>query len=485
MDTRYTVCLINDSFPPCIDGVATTVVNYARLLPESGISPVVVTPDHPEADDSAYPFPVIRYPSLDTEKTFGYRAGNFLSAETLAAVERQQPALIHSHCPITSTFLARLLRRTLPMPLILTYHSKFEYDVARIIRGKLIQEEALRLLVKNISACDEVWCVSRGAGEALKGIGYEGDYIVMPNGVDLPKGRVADALIEEVTAGYDLPQDVPCFLYVGRMMWYKGLRINLDACAALHEKDVDFRMVFVGGGGEKEAVMSYAKELGLYGEGSCGKVIFVDPVYDRERLRAWYARADLFLFPSTYDTNGLVVREAAASYLPSVLIKGSCAAEDSADGEDGFLIEENAPAMTSLLEELCRRPEKLRDAGEAACRNLYLSWEDSVKNAAARYEIVLENYRRGLYPLHDSPDDVLFNSVADLLSRYNQRRSQEYAARKRLQKFLKAGERASAWTDFFAQGYDETGELLQEEKKAHPEHFTEYNQEDWNPWWGL
>ena len=33
---------------------------------------------------------------------------------------------------------------------------------------------------------------------------------------------------------------------------------------------------------------------------------------DREILRAWNTRADLFLFPSTFDTNGLVVREAAA-----------------------------------------------------------------------------------------------------------------------------------------------------------------------------
>lgn len=53
------------------------------------------------------------------------------------------------------------------------------------------------------------------------------------------------------------------------------------------------------------------------------KCIFVGPVYDRDILRAWNTRADLFLFPSTFDTNELVVSETAAC----VLIEGSCAAE--------------------------------------------------------------------------------------------------------------------------------------------------------------
>ena len=49
------------------------------------------------------------------------------------------------------------------------------------------------------------------------------------------------------------------------------------------------------------------------------------------------------------DTNGLVVREAAACGLASVLIKDSCAAEGITDGRNGFVIDENADAMASLL----------------------------------------------------------------------------------------------------------------------------------------
>lgn len=72
---KLNVCLVNDSFPPEIDGVANAVTNYARIINESYGSATVVTPSNPQADDSVFPFPVCRYPSLDTTKLVGYRAG--------------------------------------------------------------------------------------------------------------------------------------------------------------------------------------------------------------------------------------------------------------------------------------------------------------------------------------------------------------------------------------------------------------------------
>ena len=75
-------------------------------------------------------------------------------------------------------------------------------------------------------------------------------------------------------------------------------------------------MVFVGKGPDREALEEKARELGLMGESGAGseglngqghgvqttpgaKVFFTGPIYDRDELRAWNTRADLFLFPST------------------------------------------------------------------------------------------------------------------------------------------------------------------------------------------
>ena len=89
---------------------------------------------------------------------------------------------------------------------------------------------------------------------------------------------------------------------------------------------------------------------------------------DRDELRAFYSRADAFLFPSTFDTNGLVVREAAACGCPSLLIAGSCAAEGIEEGVTGYLSEENASAYAKALERMLSDPEKMRQVGETPAR---------------------------------------------------------------------------------------------------------------------
>ena len=370
---------------------------------------------------------MLRYPSVDLTKLVGYYAGFPFSPDVQKSLVAEKFDLIHSHCPITSTMLARSLRDRINVPVVMTYHTKFDIDIANAVSGKLLQEEAKKILVENISACDEIWTVSRGAGENLCSLGYEGDYIVMPNGVDFPRGRVDESLIEEVTAGFDLPDGVPVFLFVGRMMWYKGIRIILDALKTLRESGQTFRMVFVGGGGDKKEIVAYCEELGL-----SGVVFFAEPIHDRNRIRAWYCRADLFLFPSTFDTNGLVVREAAACALASVLIAGSCAAEDVEDGVSGFLIEENAESMAAKLLELCRKPEAVKAVGEGALRELYISWEEAVANACRRYEIVIDNYRAGKYAKHTGLTDDLIHTIAQSLDGYNRSRDFQKARMREL-----------------------------------------------------
>ena len=459
MSENLNVCLINDSFPPEIDGVANAVTNYADIITRKHGRCTIVTPDNPAANDKVFPFPVLRYPSVDLTKLVGYYAGFPFSPEVQKKLAAENFDLIHTHCPITSTMLARSLRDRIHVPMVLTYHTKFDIDIANAISSKLLQEEAKKLLVENISACDEVWTVSRGAGENLRSLGYEGDYIVMPNGVDFPRGRVEDSLIQEVTAGYDLPAGVPVFLFVGRMMWYKGIRIILDALKALSETGQDFRMVFVGGGTDKAAIVDYAEKLEL-----TDLVFFAEPIQDRSHIRAWYCRADLFLFPSTFDTNGLVVREAAACSLASVLIRGSCAAEDVADGVSGFLIEENAESMAAKLTDLCANPEAARAVGEGALRELYISWEEAVDNACRRYEVVIENYRAGRYPKHTGLTEDIIHSIAQGLEGYNRSRDFQKARMRELSDSYR-----KLWDGFLAEGQKRFEDYQDEQSRLNAE----------------
>lgn len=425
------VVLLNDSFPPVIDGVATAVTNYAGILTETGCARVMVgTPRYPGVDYTCYPYEVVAYSSLDTPRiAAGYRAGNPINFKAVSRLSKFQPDLIHVHCPAASAIMGRILRNETDAPLIFTYHTKYDIDIARAVKSEHIQQEAVKAMIANISACDEVWTVSRGAGENLRSLGYEGEIRVVSNGVDFPKGRAEDTLVRQAAAAYDLPGDVPMFLFVGRLLNYKGLPLILDAMRMLSAKGIDYRCVFVGAGANAVTLQETARAYGIAldvreedgtltstpGTG-CGKIIFTGPIYDREILRAWNTKADLFLFPSTYDTNGIVVREAAACGLASVLIRDSCAAEGITHGRNGYLIDENAEAMAALLTELSRHPDAMRQVGQHAMDEIYISWHDSVLAAADRYQAVLELQHSGqLKARRNGKSDKLLSFTTDVM----------------------------------------------------------------------
>ncbi len=430
------VCLLNDSFPPVIDGVANTVMNYASVLSGmDGVNVAVGTPEYPDADYSSYPYTVIPYTSYDTTAIIsGYRAGNPLAMTAINPLKDFSPDIIHTHCPISSTILARILRKETDAPIIFTYHTKFDVDVAIATKSRLLQKESIHGIVSNISACDEIWTVSKGAGENLRSLGYEGEYIVMNNGVDFAKGRADDAAVAAATAGYDLPDGIPVFLFVGRIMKYKGLPLILDAVRKLSEADTDYRMVFIGSGKDANELKATVTEYGItlyektendiHKTTGCfehGAVIFTGPVYDRNALRAWNTRADLFLFPSTYDTNGIVVREAAACGLASVLIRDSCAAEGITDGRNGYTIDEKPEDLYNLLKSVSSQLSKAAEVGQNAMDEIYISWEDSVKTAYKRYEEILRMKASGeLTKRRKGASDVLIDMSAAITDRFTE-----------------------------------------------------------------
>lgn len=388
MDTNLNVCLLNDSFPPVIDGVANCVLNYAGIIQRKHGKAVVAVPSYPDAQDD-YPFDVVRYPSLDTTHAFGYRTGIPYWPASIRELVKKDIDIIHSHCPFVSTLIARMLRAYLNVPIVFTYHSKFDYDIKKAVALGFLRAAAIGFIVSNIEACDEVWVVSEGACENLRSLGYTGRYTVMPNGVDFPRGRADEAALQAVSAEYQLEPDIPVFLFVGRMMWYKNIKLILEGLRKAKSGGLRFKMIFAGSGADSEEIRRLAGQLQLTED-----CLFTGAIKDRQKLRALFSRADLFLFPSLFDTNGLVVREAAACGLSSVLVRDSAAAEGITDRRHGLLIDETADALADALVWAAGHRDLVREMGQHAMEEIYLSWEDAVGNAVSRYPAVIDAYRQ-------------------------------------------------------------------------------------------
>ncbi len=381
---KLNVGIFNDSFPPLIDGVANSAVNYATSIQKLYGKAVVATPWYPKVKDN-YSFRVFRYSSANVSKRLGYRMGNPFSPIMIRKLQKEKLDIIHTHSPFTSTILARVLRRYTGAPIIFTYHTKFDLDIEKRIALNPLKNASIKFLLNNINACDEVWVVSEGAGENLKSLGYEGHYHLMENGTDFIKGRAPQMAIDLLNKKYHFEPDETVFLFVGRMMWYKNIRFTIDALHRAKQNGAKFKMLFVGEGVDRQEIMNYVQTLGM-----TKQCIFTGAIHDREDLRTYFSRANLFLFPSTYDTNGIVVKEAAACSCPSLLVKGSCASEGIINEETGIIIDETVDAFGAEVLKCTLSHERLRLIGNIASEKLYLSWDDAVGIAFERYKYVLK-----------------------------------------------------------------------------------------------
>ncbi len=387
------VGLLNDSFPPTIDGVANAVVNYANVINNGLGKPIVITPKYPHIIDN-YNFEVYRYFSANFNGKMPYRVGNPFSPKTILELKQKDMDIMHVHCPFASSVLARQINNSYAkknrIPTVFTYHTKFDIDIDKYVQNPKFNKIVKRFVLSNIASADEVWTVSNGAADNLRQFGYTGDIRIMPNGTDFPKGLADENCIKKLRGLLEIKENVPVFLFVGRMMWYKNVKLILDALKIVSDAGENFKAFFIGDGGDRPAIAHYAKSIGL-GD----KTMFLGAIYERERVRTFFSIADLFLFPSTYDTSGLVVKEAAACDCASLLVRGSCAAEGIEDGVTGLLAEENAESCAKKILEAIRSENGFKKLGKAAGEKVYFSWEDSIKSAYKRYEeIVAERHRR-------------------------------------------------------------------------------------------
>lgn len=388
MNSKLKIAIGTEAFPPTIDGISTVAKCYADIINASDDmgEAVIVTPKNPNQEDYKYPYEIYRYKSLFTFGE-GYPVGWPFKKEFALDMIAKDFDILHSHCPIATSYFFRRINRLHRIPQVLTYHTKYEYDFENRIPTLAIKHRAYGFLLNNIKSADEVWVTSKGTADSLRKVGYEGDYVVMPNGCDLPISDFTDDDRNMIRRKHNIPADVLVLIFVGRMMWYKNIKLILDACKIMKDGGKDYRMIMIGMGPEEAAIKKYTKKLMLD-----DKVIFTGQLYDRHELQIYYSCADLLVFPSIFDTNGLVVREAAASSTPSLLVDGSCAAEGIKDCETGFLCFESAHSIARTIEKILPNKDLLNRVGKNAQNNIYISWEDSVRKAYDRYQVVIDNF---------------------------------------------------------------------------------------------
>lgn len=379
--------LFCDGYLPIVDGVTVTVKNYAFWLNKTLGPASIITPFVPEQGDSDQSR-IIRYFSIPTIFRPPYRIG-IPDIDPLLQYKLKHRGfdIIHAHSPFSAGQLAKREAKERRVPLITTFHSKYRDDLETIISIKSIVNDQIKRIVDFYYAADHVWVPQESVALTLREYGYKGPYEVVENGIDMKPIDDIAPFREKGAIELGLQGSMPVGLYVGQHVLEKNLEFLVRSIPAIIEEVPDFRMVFVGKGYAKQQLRSLVADLGID-----ESVIFHDVVYDRELLRAIYARADLFLFPSLYDNAPLVVREAASMKTPSILLAGSTASEVIKDGVNGFLAENSADAFVARVVDAFREREKRMKIGEAAQKSLCRTWEDVLGEVKERYLAILSKW---------------------------------------------------------------------------------------------
>jgi glycosyltransferase involved in cell wall biosynthesis len=251
-------------------------------------------------------------------------------------------------------------------------------------------EFMMTLTMDFYNSVDVVWVPNRATGETLKEYGFTGEFEVMPNGTDFDIPEKAKYLkyrnkgLEEIKA----KNDDFILLFVGQHRWEKNIRTILDSLKILKEKKESFKMVFAGEGYAAREMKTLVRQYGL-----AENVVFTGVLTERSAMKHLYACADLFIFPSVYDNAPLVIREAAAFDVPSIVVRNTSSAEGVMEDVNGFLINNSAASLAEKIMELKSNPAVIKRAGEGARKSIYRHWESIVDEVNIKYEDIINRYR--------------------------------------------------------------------------------------------
>ena len=381
---KMTVGLFNESFPPVLDGVANVVKNYAYWINKKRGQSIVVTPKYPKVVDD-YSFEVSRYLSMKVPTRREYRFGlPILDSVIWRKLKKTNFDVVHAHSPFGAGLAARHIAKIQKIPVVATFHSKYKDDFQASLKSEKIVNAVVQRIVEFYESVDEVWAVNDASANTLREYGYSGEIYIMENGCDIKKQYPSAKASEEINRRYDIDSAKPVFLFVGQHIWQKNLKMVIEALKILKDSGADFHMIFVGDGPNRKEMEHMVADFGL---GDC--VTFAGKIYDRNTISKVYLRSSALLFPSLYDTDALVKREAAACGCPTVFVKGSNAAQEINE-KNGILIENRAEDLAAAAKYIIENRQAAAQIGSAARESVYRSWEDAVGSAVKRYQYLID-----------------------------------------------------------------------------------------------
>jgi glycosyltransferase involved in cell wall biosynthesis len=344
------VGLFTNNYLPFCGGVTVSVETLRRGLEARGHEVWVLAPRFPGAEDHAPR--TLRYPSIPAATYPEFALAVPWSRRLARRVRALDFDVFHAHHPFLLGPAARRLARRQGRPLIFTYHTRYDKYAHYVpLRRSLVEAAARGLSTRFAARADAILAPSAVLRDELRARGVGAPIAVVPTGVDLGHFSPGDRRAARRTHGLD--EGALVVLYVGRLDREKSVDRVLAAFERVAGTVPRARLVLVGQGTQGEELRRTAARLH-----AGGRITFAG-VCPHQDLPTHYRAADLFLFASETETQGLVLAEAAACGLPAVAVDAPGSAEVVHDGDTGLLTKGDpatlAEAAIGLLIDPARR----------------------------------------------------------------------------------------------------------------------------------
>jgi 1,2-diacylglycerol 3-alpha-glucosyltransferase len=362
-----------NTYKPNVNGVVRSVSTFREGLTRLGHLVFIFAQEAPRDYVDPEQF-IFRYPGFNIPR-FNYS----FTLPTSSFVDQLIPSLkldvIHSNHPVLVGRAAADEAENRGLPLVFTFHTRYvEYAegyLAYVPFSKAIVEGiVVDGLVTYLNRCQHIVTPSNSIKQTLIDYGGVTERITtIPTGIDLEPFQQADG--GAVREQYQL-QDKTLLVSVGRLAEEKNWKTLLEAVAIAAKQRDDLRLLLIGDGPQRDELEKYARELGL------GQVVIFTGLVPFEEIPSYLKAADIFVFASTSETQGLVTMEAMAAGLPVVAVDATGTRDEVQNHVQGLLTADNSAALAQAMQKV------LNDRG------LYLRFKSAVEEKAQSFDMMAQ-----------------------------------------------------------------------------------------------
>ncbi len=393
------IALMTNNYKPMVGGVPISIERLAKGLVELGHQVTIFAPTYREQGEASQDntalcqdaavqeseqdgMRVFRYATLLNHFIGGIVLPNPYDRRIEKEFEKNTYDIIHVHHPMLIGRTAVYLSRKYNIPLTFTYHTRYEQYLSCYTKGFGRLDRLMPLYLRSfMKHCSFVFAPTEGMRDYLMDVCRVAPERtgILPTGIEEKSYQVSPGEALDVRRRY-CAEGIPLLLTVSRMAQEKNIGFLLESLALMKAAyGKPFRMLMVGDGPDRGALEKKCARLGLE---EC--VCFTGAV-PNDKLAPYFKAADLFLFASKTETQGIVVLEAFAGQTPVIAVRASGVEDLVEDGRNGFLTVEEPHVYAAQLTAMLRGAYDSSAMEAYAGRTAEQYREDAVAMKAIRY----------------------------------------------------------------------------------------------------